>query len=331
MVWTLHDMQALTGHCAYSMECEGWKTTGCRRCEHLDIYPELSRDVAGELYRDKRVMASLLDLCIVTPSQWLMDRVQESFLAKLPSAVIFNGINTEAFRPLKREECRALLGLPQDAFILVCTANGGMGNVFKGGSYLEQAARALQEVFPKLLLLNVGGSYAAPGLRMVNLPYLADKTALAVAYNAGDVFAFPSLADTAPLTVVEAMACGLPVVNFRTGGVPELTLDGETGFTVGYKDLPQFIAALRQLATHPQLRCTMSANAAARGASFTLEKSTAAYLALYEQVLERRARQGGPDVSRNRRALEYLQSRLAAVGNAAGVAAYARLLGGGAA
>ncbi len=324
-VWTLHDMNSFTGHCGVSFECEGWKS-GCKKCPHLDYYPQLRKDVAGEILRDKRVVSSLRDTTLVCPSQWLAGYIGETFLNHLDCRVIPNGIDTNVFRPYRKDESRKMLGIPQDAFVLAMTAQGGMKNSFKGGEYLEKAGIALQQRHPNLVLLNIGGEYYSDKVRIMNLPYIEDRNILALAYSAGDVFAYPSLADNYPLSVMEAMACGLPVVSFRTGGIPEQVDEGENGFVVDYKNLKQFTMSLGMLVDRPSLCRAMSFKAAEKGRSFTLETMVDAYKGLYEEVLERRARNGEPNIGNKARALEYLQSRLGSVGNTAGVEAYRRVL-----
>ena len=101
IVWTLHDCWALTGHCAHydAAGCEEWKT-GCRKCEHLDAYPVIYRDTAGQLYSQKKAMlGDGLDLHIVTPSEWLARQVEQSYLSHYPVKVIHNGIDLNVFKP----------------------------------------------------------------------------------------------------------------------------------------------------------------------------------------------------------------------------------------
>ena len=326
-VWTLHDMNSFTGHCGFSLECEGWRS-GCKPCPHLDYYPQLKKDVANELLRDKRVFSSIIDTTLVCPSQWLADLVGESFLSELDCRVLPNGIDTNIFKPYRKDEARKIFGIPQDAFVLAMTAKGGMKNSFKGGEYLEKAGIALQQRHPNLILLNIGGEYYSDKVKIMNLPYIDDRNILALAYSAGDVFAYPSLADNHPLSVMEAMACGLPVVAFRTGGIPEQVIDGETGLIADYRNLEQLIMSLGMLMERPQLLKAMSIKSSQRGSSFTLKKMVDGYKDIYEDILERRTRSGGPNLSKSIRAMEYLQSRLAQVGNTAGVEAYKKVIHG---
>lgn len=324
-VWTLHDMSSFTGHCGFSLECEGWRS-GCKKCPHLNYYPQLKKDVSSELFRDKRVLSSIIDTTLVCPSQWLVDLVKQTFLSKLDCRMIPNGIDTNIFKPYLKDEARKILGIPKDAFVFVLTAKGGMNNPYKGGEFLEEAAKVLQQRNSKLVLLNIGGEYHSDSVNIINFPYISDRNILALAYSAGDVFAYPSLGDNHPLCVMEAMACGLPVVAFRTGGIPEQVIEGETGLIADYMNQEQFTQNLSMLMDRPSLCKAMSLKAAQHGRSFRIEKMVESYALLYEEVVERRSRDGAPDMKKSFRALEYLQSRLEQVGNTAGVEAYNTLL-----
>lgn len=279
--------------------------------------------MAGELRKDKAIMASIMENTVLASySHWMKELIEDTYLGALECRIVPNGIDTDIFKPYRQDEARKIFGIPQDAFVLAMTAKGGMKNVFKGGPYLEQAGIALQQINPKLILLNIGGEYYSNKTNIINLPYIDDKNILALAYSAGDVFAFPSVADNHPLAVLEAMCCGLPVVAFRTGGIPEEVIEGETGLIAGYKNADEFITNLRILMERPALRKAMSFKAAERGSTFTLARLADEYRKLYEEILERKQPDLKTAINKKRRALEYLQSRLAAVGNTAGVQAY---------
>ena len=115
-VWTLHDMQALTGHCAHSLDCERWlPETGCGHCPSLSSYPPIWRDTTHQLWQDKRTIYAHSSLYLVTPSVWLQRLTEKSLLKEQPLVCIPNGADTSIYRPQDRQEARRLLGLPQDA------------------------------------------------------------------------------------------------------------------------------------------------------------------------------------------------------------------------
>ena len=69
-----------------------------------------------------------------------------------------------------------------------------------------------------------------------NLKFVSDTDVLINVYNAADIFVLPSLQDNLPNTVMESMACGTPVVGFRTGGVPEMIEHKHSGFLAEVKN-----------------------------------------------------------------------------------------------
>jgi glycogen synthase len=100
-----------------------------------------------------------------------------------------------------------------------------------------------------------------------------------------DVLVQPSRADTLPLAVLEAMAGGLPVVGARVGGIPELVVDGETGFVVAPEDPEALADALDALAAGPELRRRLGRRARERAAEvFSPERATRRMVALYEEL-----------------------------------------------
>ncbi|EHJ47350.1 glycosyl transferase group 1 [Solidesulfovibrio carbinoliphilus subsp. oakridgensis] len=324
LVWTLHDMQGLTGNCAHAFACPGWRT-GCGDCPDLRVYPGLATDTTAELWRDKATAGQALDAHIAVPSEWLKRQVEESFLAHLPVHVIPNGIDTDTFAPRDRQAARRELGLPPGATILSFCAHGGLANSWKGGAHLVAALAALVERHPEVVLLNIGGTYEDAGLPIVNLPFSLDAARLATAYAASDVFAYPSLADTFGLVALEALCCGLPVVSFDAGALPEIVRDGENGLVTLTGDTEAFTRALSRLITDRDLRQTLAANAPSARDSYGLPAMVARYRDLYQHVMAERAARSPAarrDLARRQGpALATLAARLAAVGNTVGATA----------
>ncbi|HPM03822.1 MAG TPA: glycosyltransferase [Candidatus Cloacimonadota bacterium] len=92
LIWTLHDMQSFTGHCAHSFECTKWQK-GCGNCPDLKIYPSITKDSTQKLLDDKKKLYNSLDIDIVVPSLWLKEKVEKSILADKRIHLIYNGID----------------------------------------------------------------------------------------------------------------------------------------------------------------------------------------------------------------------------------------------
>src|SRR3546814_10499316 len=124
LVLTLHDEWAYTGHCAYTLGCERWRS-GCGQCPHLDVYPSIRRDASAANWTAKYDIYSSSRLYVATPSHWPMKRVLESSVASavVERKVIPNGINLELFKPGDRTEARRRIGVPEDALVLLFAAN----------------------------------------------------------------------------------------------------------------------------------------------------------------------------------------------------------------
>lgn len=290
-VWTLHDMQALTGHCAYSLDCKRWlPETGCGSCPSLSSYPRLWRDTTRQLWQDKRTIYTHSSLYLVTPSVWLQRLTEKSLLKEQPLVCIPNGADTSIYRPQDQQEARRLLGLPQDALLVGGCADGGMANPWKGGKYTLETILELKKHFPSLQFLNIGVKMAPTELQHADwvhhIPYVHKPTQLARLYATLDLLLYPTLADNHPLVCIESLCCGTPIVGFATGGVPEIVRNGQDGLLVPTHDSIALTKAARKLLQDTALREHMSHEAAASAIQrFNLELFFHRYENVYEEVL----------------------------------------------
>jgi len=286
LVWTLHDMQAFTGHCAHSFSCERWKT-GCGHCPDLTTYPRLAMDSTARLWQDKKQLYDRIDLQIVTPSQWLGNKVKDSMLGGKSCITIHNGVDSTIFQPVDKSGMRSALGIPETAVLIGGAAHEGVfANPWKGGAYTFAALEALTASRVDWYFLNMGDGSVSPHPRVVNIPFVENEEDVAKLLASLDIFLFPSLAENCPLVVLEAMSAGVPVVAFATGGVPELVRDGVDGYVVEYRNRDRFNQALLQLCQSVTLRHEMGINSRARVRDyFSMEAFGNRYLELYQQLV----------------------------------------------
>ena len=284
VVWTFHDMFPITGHCAYSFECEKWKT-GCGNCERLNTYPSIKKDRTKFLWNYKNKIFNSADFTIVTPSLWLKKCVEESFLKNKNIRLIYNGIDLENFKKTGKSEARKELGLSENKKIILFSANGGVKNPFKGGEFVFQAFEKLKNR-NDILFLNIGGNSGQGSEKWLDFGYVNDTKIMAKLYSAADIYLFPTLAETFGMTIVEAMSCGLPVVTFETGGVSEIVENGKSGFVVEYKNGEKLLKALEKLIDDDELREKMAENAINASKKFSSERMALEYLRLYEELLK---------------------------------------------
>lgn len=225
VIITLHDAWMLSGHCSHSLECERWET-GCGWCPDLTIYPPIKKDATAENWRRKRDVYAQCRLFIATPSRWLMEKVKNSMLvpAVRGARVIPNGIDLSIFHPGDKQEARSGLNIPPHEQILLFVAVDLRNNKLKDYKTLRQAVAKLAERKPGLILIALGekaGVEQVGKAKILFVPFQEDPKMVARYYRAADVYVQASKADTFPNTVMEALACGTPVVASSVGGIPE--------------------------------------------------------------------------------------------------------------
>lgn len=288
VLWTLHDMQPLTGHCSYSFDCDRWQM-GCGNCPDLNIYPSIKTDSTNSLWKDKQNIYSQSEMIVVSPSKWLQDIAQKGMLKNHRVELIYNGVDTNIFYPKKNDLLKRYYGIPEDKLVIGCVSNGGsFWDPRKGGYYIKQVLDHMRVKNDKFIFLNIGSSgMGQDDPFIIDVGYLMEDHDLAEVYSLFDVFLFPSVADNCPLVLSEALACGIPTVTFSTGGIPELITHGRNGFVADYKDTSSLIRYLDRLIGEPELRKVFSSNARHDAETIFDHKHTVSqYSKLYEEAIE---------------------------------------------
>ncbi len=287
-IWTLHDMQPLTGHCAHSFGCGRW-VTGCHTCPALDTYPGVLTGSTHLLWQHKKAIYDESLLTVVVPSEWLRRKVQCSILSGHPLELICNGVDTDVFRPTAMHKARKALGLPADCFLIGAVADfGPTANPWKGGEYAMRAMEAVWSRWPDAYYLDIGAQRPPLYKRVLSTGRIDDPARLALMLSALDVFLYPSLADTCPLVILEALACAVPIVAFATGGVPELLDDGVEGRVTPYRDEAQLIRALFDTLENSEMRERFRAAGRARAlARYRHKAAVDRYEQVYHETIER--------------------------------------------
>ena len=234
LIWTFHDCWAFTGYCTHFMfeHCDRW-TKGCSHCPQRKQYSWFF-DRSATLYQRKKALFSDLDLTIVTPSQWLADLVKQSFLKEYPVQVIHNGIDLSVFRPMP-SDFREKYHIPEDKFVLLGVAFGWGKR--KGLDVFVELSRRLDS--EKYQIVLVGTDDAVDKTlpeNILSIHRTQNQQELAEVYTAADLFVNPTREENYPTVNMEAIACGTPVLTFRTGGSPEI-VDEDTGAVVDCDDV----------------------------------------------------------------------------------------------
>jgi glycosyltransferase involved in cell wall biosynthesis len=287
IVWTLHDMNAMTGGCHYDLEC-GRFTQRCGACPQLGSGDP--HDLAAQTWDRKRAVFERLDprrFCIVTPSQWLGVVARRSpILRRFRVETIPYGLDIDDFAPRDRAAARDVLGIPQDASVILFVADV-VDNRRKGFTLLAQVLTRCAASVDRLWLLSVGHNRPelSGEVRGSHLGYVNNDRFLSLAYSAADLFVIPSLQDNLPNTVMEAMACGTPVVGFDVGGIRDMVRDGVTGSLVNAGDTEGLRDSVVALLKSPPTRQKMSEHARQIAiAEYPLRRQAQRYSELYKEL-----------------------------------------------
>lgn len=236
-----------------------------------------------------RLLARLTDRVLAVSAAVRDDLIHHDGLNPGEVAVLENAIEVDAFQG-DRGEGRRALGLPLDAFVI-----GTIGKLEtqKGHRFLLEAFGAIRDQVPGARLVIVGAGKLDSSLRdLAGVFGLADavqfpglRSDIPRVLASLDVFALPSLWEGLPIVLLEAMAAGLPVVATRVGGIPDVLVDGETGFLVE-PERPELLAgAILRCLTEPS-RARRMADAAGEvvRSRFSIPAYTRRLEKIYEEV-----------------------------------------------
>lgn len=245
VVWTLHDCWAFTGHCSHfdAIGCEKWQT-GCFSCPLKGEYPASKFvDASARNYAlKKRLFASVPNLTIVPVSRWLAGLVGRSFLGEYPIRVINNGIDTEVFQ--QRESALRQKHNIEGKFVLVGVA--GVWDAMKGFDDFIKLSRLLPD---DCVIIMIGLTKKQIDIlppNIIGIERTESQAQLAEYYSMADVYVNPTYNDSFPTVNLEALACGTPVVTYRTGGSPE-SLSEATGLVVEKGDRHGLLSAIETI------------------------------------------------------------------------------------
>ena len=296
VVWTMHDMWPFTGVCHHAEKCILWQTA-CHDCPQL--YRPSANDFSSRVFKRKAAVYAHPNLAFVACSNWLAALARKApLLTGHRVESIPNPIDTQFYVPVAdKAAIRRQLGIPEGKFVLFFTAFK-VTNPKKGIDYLNESLTLLVQEHPewreKLVLVLAGQQSEALAdafcIPTVALPFDNSEEQMRLRYQAADLLLMPTLMDNLPNTIMEAMACGVPVVGFNIGGLPQMIETGVNGYLADYcnsLDFAHGIARILSSASYPAL-CR---NARSKAVQAYSEKSVAeSIIKLYQEELAKSRR-----------------------------------------
>src|SRR5438094_2343055 len=254
IVISLHDMWHVTGGCFLYRGCDRYANQTCDPCPILK-WPA-NRFLAKAAHSRKLQTYRHCGTRMVANSQWLAEVAARSPIAKACGGVrvIPPGIDTTVFKPQDKNLCRKQLELPADAFVIV-TGGASLTDANKNVPWLFEQLSRLPDLRDVIVLAFGEGTVPVPeGLNVRFTGGIYERDDLARLFAAANVFVSASLMETYGLTLVEAMACGTPVVAFRVGGIPEAAPEGKASILCAPQDGAALIKTITRLRNSAQLR-----------------------------------------------------------------------------
>jgi len=226
---------------------------------------------------------------VTTVSESLKKDTLEHFAVKKEIVVIPNFIDLEKFRKQKKDHFKKAI-CPNNEKLLIHTSN--FRKVKRIEDVLQVFAKVREKIPAKLLL--VGDGPERPKIEQFSrelkvdrcVHFLGKLDAVEEVLSVSDVFLMPSETESFGLAALEAMACEVPVVSSNAGGLPELNIQGKTGFLSNVGDIDDMVEKTLIVLDDANLP-TFRANALARAKEFELSRILPMYEDFYEKILDK--------------------------------------------
>lgn len=282
IIWTLHDMNPFTGGCHYSAGCKKF-TEDCSNCPQLKNAKNdnLSKRI---LEQKQRLIKLQNDLKVISPSNWLKQLAEESLVFK--NTKIFqipHGVDKNIFKPHNRKFARELFGLPNDKFILLF-APDDFQRKNKGMDFIPDILKKLIQK-DELLLCLVGKNTNLYNLDFPNtlkLGYINNEQMMGLAYSAADLTLVPSREEAFSLTSLESLACGTPVIAFKSTGPDDIIIHRKTGWLAENYSTDDFTEGILWFIENPdELKKASEFADKYTTENFGIEKQVERYIKIY--------------------------------------------------
>jgi len=236
IIWTMHDMWAISGHAAYLDETQLNKEHISNAKSYLKQYPVSFVDKYSRNYKLKKKLFTKKKMTIVTPSNWLTNIMKKSFLKDNEIVTIYNGTDLSQFYPriVKKDEKKIILAV------------ASIWEDRKGLTDINKLALILPEQYKIIAVGKVpkGKSFNS---KIQHIEQTDNIDELANLYSSAYVFINPTHFDNAPMVNIESQSCGTPVITYNTGGASEMIINGETGLVVKCNSVKELLEKIEKI------------------------------------------------------------------------------------
>lgn len=226
---------------------------------------------------------------ITAVSQYLKNKTEEYFHIEKEIRVIYNFIDFTRFKKVDKDHFRKAIA-PNDEKILMHISN------FRKVKRVQDVIKVFQKVAERMpsKLLMIGDGPERPGCEELcrnigicgDIRFLGKQEAIEELLAITDLFLLPSGNESFGLVALEAMACEVPVISSNVGGIPEVNIDGVTGFMSDIGDVDGMAENAIRLLENPEMLAKFRANALAQAKKFDIDIILPQYEEYYMEVLE---------------------------------------------
>ncbi len=240
--WYLMDSAALTGGCHYSWDCRHF-TSGCGKCPGL--YSDNENDQSAKNFKFKRHYIKQTDISIISATEWQYQLGLASLLfSEKAMDKILLSVDQHVFDYVPKKEAKHKYGIPSDKKV-----------IFFGSAYLNERRKGMRYLFEALKKVRQQPSFNPENIMLLiagndfelvkhEIPFeyrylglLANNEELAAAFQASDIYICPSIEDSGPMMINQAIMCGIPSVTFNMGVAMDIVINGRTGYCAKLKDI----------------------------------------------------------------------------------------------
>jgi glycosyltransferase involved in cell wall biosynthesis len=248
----MHDTYFVTGRCAQPMTCDLYRTGCDSSCPTPNEYPRLAPDKIAPAWRERgEIFAGVNPLPLIGNSRWTQNIALQRFGNTATTALVHLALDHELFAPMPKATARRLLGIPDDKPIVALGAVD-VHNQWKGGPLFHGLHKALLKRSDIGLILFGRSSETLDCLRSFGL--VVDERMMPMILNAADIFVSTATAESFGQSLLEASACGVPVVAFDVGGVSDVIVHNETGILVEEPSVENLLKAIDRLVANQSER-----------------------------------------------------------------------------